>query len=222
MKRYRWNSVEVRPTGRIPVLLACRQSELDGVVMHVESSEEAQNLGRVREIGLKALALFVNDWPTFKHKYGQISDDDRSKLLGLLLLGKALADKDQRVLDLAVERLATGPFSNFRKHSLERQPGMELGRELSKGMRAVEFVLWIKDDGKDSTILPGVRCPDIRSALYTLAVLSIEGGAGLGACVICGTPFIQVRKTRKTCTDSCRYALHMRKNAMRSTKRRRK
>jgi hypothetical protein len=221
MKSYRLDSVEITPTvGRIPVLVACGQADLDGVAMHVASDEEAQRLGRVREIGLYALSLFVNDWSAFKRKYGQIDDEDRSRLLGLLLLGKALTDKDSHVLDLAVKRLAVGPLSDFRRRVLGRQPGMKLGRELAKGLRAVEFILWIKDDGRDSTILPGLRCPDIRSAVYTLAVLSIErGGTGLGACVICGTPFVQKRKTRKTCSGACRYALHMRKKAMRSTRR---
>jgi hypothetical protein len=220
MKSYRLDSVEISPTGRIPVLVACAQCDADGVVMHVASVEEAERVGRVREIGRDALSLFASDAPGFKRKYGEISNEDRSKLFGLLLLGKALTYRDGRVFELAVTRLATGFFSDFKKRTLESQPGMELGRELAKGLRGVEFILWIKDDGRDSTILPGLRCPDIRSALYTLAVLSIEGGTGLGACVICGTPFVQKRKTRKTCSGTCRYALHMQKKAMRSTRRR--
>ena len=220
MNNYRWNSVEISPTGRIPVLVACSQADLDGVVMHVESAEGAHRLGRVREIGVKALTLFANHPITFGRKYGDIGNSDRSKLFGLLLLGKGLADKDSRVLELAIKRLATGTFSEFKRHALERQPGMQLGTELAKGLRGVEFVLWIKDDGRDSTILPGLRCPDILSALYTLAVLNIEGGSGLGACVICGTPYVQRRKTRKTCSDSCRYALHMKKKGMKSLRRR--
>ena len=220
MKRYRWNSVEIKPTGRIPVLVACAQSEADGVVVHVESEEEAIKLGRVREINMGALRLFANDWPNFKRKYGEISDKDRSGLFGILLLGRALTDKDQRVFELAVGRIATGPFADLRRGVVQQQPGIELARELAKGLQGVKLVLWWKDDGKDTTILPGLRCPDIRSALYTMAMFGIEGGAGIGACIVCGEPFVQVRKTRKTCSDKCRYVLHMKKNAMRLMKRR--
>ena len=190
--------------------------------MHVESEEEARNLGCMREIGMQALTLFVNDSLSFGREYGEINDEERSKLLGLLLLGKALADNDGRVLELAIKRLAVGFFSDFTKRGLKKQPAIELGRELAKGLKRVEFVLWRKDTHKETLILPGLRCPDIHSALYTLAVLSLEGGTGLGACVICGTPFVQTRKTRKTCSGKCRYALHMKKKATHSAKRRKR
>lgn len=237
MKNNRWNSVEINPTGRIPILVTCPQKDLDGVALPLHFSppgpteqdrhrqvEEFARLSRVREIGVEALALFADNWPAFKRKYGEISESDRSKLLGLLLLAKAISSKDARVLEWAIKRLATSPevFVQSKEYVLRKQPGTELAEGLASGVRGVEFILWWKEVGMTSTILPGLRCSDLRSALYTLAVMHIEGGEGLGACLVCGKPFMQRRKTRKTCSDKCRYTLHMQRKTTKVTAKRRK
>ena len=217
MKSYRLNSVEITPTGKIPVLLACSSRECEGVAVHVNSVEEAQNLGCLRELGVDALRLFVHKWNEFKRKYGNVSDNERTTLLGILLLTKALKAKDAGVLNLAVDRLtASGPIPELRGQILRRQPGIELGRGLARGLRSVELILWRKDDGANTTILPGLRCPTILTALYVLAVMRAEGGEGIGACLNCGAPFIQLRKTRRTCSGTCRYALHMKRKELKS------
>jgi len=220
MNTYRLNSVDIGPSGRIPVLIPCNQSDAEGVAMHITSRKEAAKLGCVREIGLGALSLLVKDCRSFGRKYGAIPDKDRAELIHLLLLAKAIAANDHRIFELALKRLAAEPSIEFRRLALESQPGIELGVRLAQGLRGVELILWSKDEGSDLTILPGLRCRDVRSALYTLAVLSIEGGAGFGACVICGDLFVQLRRTRKTCSARCRYALHMQRKALKVTKER--
>jgi hypothetical protein len=138
---------------------------------------------------------------------------DRAKLLALLLLTKALADKDPRVLELAIQRSSKG----CERQTFEKLAGWELACQLAKGLRGAELILWTNKDG---VAAPGLRCDDILSALYVLAVLQFKGGVGLGACIMCGNPFVQKRKTRKTCSDTCRYNLHMKKKALRPIKRR--
>ena len=195
MKTYRLNSVELVPTGRLPILVACDRTKADGVAVHV--AVEAQNLGCIREIDSRALALFVNNPKKFQREYGSVTEADRKRLLGLLLLMGAIKNKENATLESAISRLATGLVPDWDRKLLERQPGVELGRRLAEGIQGVEFMLWWKDDGNDSYILPGLRCPNTLAALYTLAALEMEGGKGLGACIVCGRPFVRQRGTRK-------------------------
>jgi len=212
MNIYRLNSVGQLP-GRLPVLISAKQSKLAVTEWQVGQAFDDARPAPVRQIGRDALALFTKDRRRFEQIYGVISDRDREKLLGLLLLTKALADKDPRTLELAIQRTAKGT----EKESVEKVAGWVLAGQLAKGLRGAELILWTNKDGSAA---PGLRCDDILSALYVLAVLQFGGGVGLGSCIMCGNPFVQERKTRKTCSDTCRYKLHMQKKAMHPRKRR--
>ncbi|KKK51925.1 hypothetical protein LCGC14_3110080, partial [marine sediment metagenome] len=221
MRNYRWNSVaadrvELGPIGTIPVLMACDRRKADGVVAHVSSVEEASQLGCVRVVDMDALELFASDGPAFQREYGRMPDHETLRLLGLLQLAEALKTRDNTDWEWARHRLASHPdpvFQNIKRSILGRQPGMELGRLLAEGLGKVQLVLWWKEEGRDLVILPGLRCPDVRSALYTLALVRIAGGKGLGACLNCGKPFVRQRGTRKTCSASCRYAMYERRSS---------
>jgi hypothetical protein len=216
MKSYRLHGVEIVPTGKLPILLACDKQRADGVALHVASEEEARKLGCVRVVDSRVLTLFVKNPRKFEMEYGSVSNTERGRILGLLMLLGAIKNREDATLEFAINRLATGPFTDWDRRVLEKQPGIELGRRLAEGVRGVEFVLWWKDDRKDSYHLSGLRCPDVLTALYTLAALQMEGGKGLGACVVCGEPFIRVRGTRKTCSGKCRYLLFSQRRRMKS------
>jgi hypothetical protein len=216
MASYRLHSVELVPTGKLPILLACDKQKADGVALHVASEEEARKLGCVRVIDSSVLGLFLKNPKRFEEEYGSVPNTERRRVLGLLMLLGAIKNREAATLESAIRRLATGPFTDWDRRVLERQPGIELGRRLAKGVRGVEFVLWWKDDREGSHHLSGLRCPDVLTALYTLAALQMEGGKGLGACVVCGDPFFRVRGTRKTCSGKCRYALFSQRRRMES------
>ncbi len=209
----------------IPVLLACTRQKADGVVVHVSNPEEAQRLGCVRVLDKKALRLFVSDWRAFGKEYGHISRREELRLRGLLQLAEAIRNQDESAGRWASESLASDPEPQLRKlkqRILRQQPGVELARVLAEGLRGVQLVLWWKEEGRDLVALPGLRCPDVLSALYTLALVRILGGTGFGTCVMCGKAFVRQRGERKkTCSDKCRYALfQLRRRTKKSRKRR--
>jgi hypothetical protein len=186
MKNYRWDSVGIEKTRGIPVLLACTPEEADGVAVHVESEEEAKRVGCVREVGPEALSILNTSPAKFGKRYGELAVEDRTRLFGILLLAKAIMTRDEKFLELAVARLSEGPFSAMRRKIIQSQPAIELGKQIALGLRGIEFILWRKDTEHGTTIAPGLRCLDIKSAIYALALLRIEGGEGLGVCVVCG------------------------------------
>lgn len=213
MYRYRNDSVTLEPVKTIPVLVACRdKGKADGVVVHVQSVDEAQRLGGVvRVIDQDALELFESDGRAFQREYGSVADADSYRLLGLLQLAQALATGDGIAWRSACERLGQElgykMFPDLRV--LERQPGFELVRLLARGLKDVQLVLWWKEQGKDLVALPGLRCPDALSALYTLALIRIAGGKGVGACLNCGGAIVQSRGLRRRyCSNKCKMRWH--------------
>ena len=219
MKNYRWNSVELSGDREIPVIVACPQDQLEGIVLTDVEPPESR---RVREVKIDDLDLFVSDGPAFQKRYGVVSDSESSLLLGLLLLIEALKHKNPTDLEAAIERLAVSPIKEFReleKRSLSNDPGMNLGRLVAKGLRDVRLVLWCKDDGRNTEILPGLHCQDALSALHALVLMRLSGGKGLGACLNCGKFLPRKRRTRKFCSDLCRYNHFVkRKSSKRSKK----
>lgn len=214
MRNYRFDTVELESVGTIPVLMACDRRKADGVVAHVTSVEEAKRLGCVRMVDLDALNLFVNDGFSFQKEYGLLSNSETKRLLGLLQLAEALKYRDEIAWKWACKGLSQElEYRLFPKlRILERQPGVELARLLAEGLKDVQLVLWWRQEGRNLVILPGLRCPDVRSTLYTLALIRIAGGKGLGACLNCGKPLVRQRgMRRKTCSDKCRYEMYLRK-----------
>lgn len=213
MKSYRFNSVELRGDSQIPLIVACPQSKLEGVVLTEVHPPES---GRVREMGAEALDIFTEDGPRFRELYGPISDGESSRLLGLLQLIDALRHHDKAALESSLLRLADSPIKEFReieKRALLNNPGWHLGSFIAKGLRDVRLVLWAKDDGRDTEILPGLHCQDGTSALYALVLMRLSGGKGVGACLNCGKFLPRQRRTKKFCSDSCRYKHFMRRKS---------
>ena len=207
MNNYRWNSVEITSDRTIPLIIDCPQDKLEGVVL---GDVRALKSGRVLEMGDGALELFVSNGPKFRTEYGPVSDDESSRLLGLLQLIDALKHRDKVALEAAIQRLAISPIPEIRqlaKRALLENPGWQLGNYLAGGLRDVQLVMWCKDNGKDTEILPGLYCRNATSALYALVSMRLSGGQGLGACLNCGKPLIRKRGTRKFCSDACRYAM---------------
>ncbi len=218
MKHYRLNSVELNGDREIPVIVACPQSQLEGVVLTDLNPPESR---RVREVKVDDLDLFVTNGPGFEKLYGAVSDSESSLLLGLLQLIEALKHKNPSDLEAASQRLAVSPIKEFReieRQALFNNPGMKLGRLVAKGLRDVRLVLWCKDDGRDTEILPGLHCQDATSALYALVLMRLSGGKGLGACLNCGKFLPRQRRTRKFCSDTCRYKYFMRRNSSKRSK----
>jgi len=236
MRRYRNGRVLLEPVRTIPLLIACDQRKLDGVVL----GEANPALGRVRVIDSAALDLFVRDGPAFQKEYGEVPRSESLKLLGLLQLAEAINSQDRLVWRWAIQNLAPTPDPEVQvraliprrelvrlrmgpRTTLERQPGLELGRLLAEGLRDVQLVLWWKEEGKYTVIEPGLRCPDARSALYALALLRVSGGKGLGACLCCGKPLLVQRGMRRLyCSNKCKQAWHRKLKAQRQAKKRRK
>jgi hypothetical protein len=218
MKIYGNAQVTLEPVKTIPLLIACARNKADGVVAFGHSSaEEARRLGCVRVIDEDALDLFVSDERAFVKEYGSIPATEGVRLLGLLQLVEALKTHDKTVWELALDRASYSPHKaiwDIQRPLLERQPGVELARLLAEGLTGVQLVLWWKEERRDVVILPGLRCPDARSALYALAWLRIAGGEGLGACLNCGKPLVTRRRMRRLyCSNKCKMAWHRSKKA---------
>jgi hypothetical protein len=220
MKSYRFNSVSFTSTGKIPLLVACPRNKADGhIVVEAEGTPVSERLPYVRLIDSNALSIFVNDVPAFQREYGDISPRDCSRLLGLLRLSQGLKTSDRTAYKWAFEHLTNAtasPEALFDQMALERQPEVELVKYLARGLRRVELVIWWKEVGRGQVFDVGLRCPDATAALYALAAISIVGGGGgIGACLRCGTAFVRQRRTRKFCSDKCRYDMHMSRSARR-------
>src|SRR5262249_8222764 len=127
MNNYRWNSVELHGDKEIPVLVACPQDRLEGVVLTGLNPPETR---RVREGRIEDLDLFISDGLEFQARYGTVSESDSSRLLGLLQLIEALKHHDKTAWLAAAERLAVSPIKEFRgieRRTLLKNPGWQLG-----------------------------------------------------------------------------------------------
>jgi hypothetical protein len=220
MNSYRWNSVdlsrfpEVRPDSEIPVLIGgCPPSKMDGVLAHgfTPTDELKPELARVRRLPREALQLFVEDGPRFAKEYGAISDQASVGLLGLLDLVIATKDRDVAALYRAGGRLPHAMFPqpggmiDVIHDRIERDPGGLLADVLGRGIWGVRLVLWQRVRGENLTIQPGLLCPDVAKALYTLVLLQMGGGLGIQSCLQCGSWLVRQRLTRKFCSPACRY-----------------
>lgn len=218
MKRYRLNAVSFLPSESLPILVACPKDKADGLVV-----TEARNrrggrpvhLRFVRVVNDDAIKSFVTDGDAFQKEYGAVPKDAASRLLGLLQLTEALKSGNQSDWNWACDLLTSTPNAfgkDFSIRILRFQPGVELARHLAEGLTDVELVLWWKEVRDDQVIELGLRCPDPCSALFAQAAISVvAGGTGIGACLKCGKAFWRRRRTRKFCSDTCRYDMHMKR-----------
>ena len=132
----------------------------------------------------------------------------------MLDLVLAIQKRNSRALERAHYRLLHARFTEpddqdakvFRK-MLTRGAGSVLADELGRPIleARVRLVLWAREEGEGLVIRPGLLCPDVTSALYTLVVLHLSGGSGLASCLQCGNLFTRQRKTGKYCLNKCRY-----------------
>ncbi len=210
MNPYRFNSVQLGPTGAIPLLVPCEPSQADGLVLPLRHHRLPKPA--VRVIDLKALSLLRENRPAFERRYGSVPQAAMPQWWGVTLLTQALKDRNPKTWEMALQRLALDPWpelSKIKRRILEHQPGSELGQLFAEGLKGIEFVLWQREVGDDTEILPGLYCPNACAALYALAWFHYVEGAGAkgpGACPACGKIFTRKRSTRKFCSDSCRVA----------------
>lgn len=158
----------------------------------------------VRVLKEKDLALFVADTPKFEVEYGAIPTREREYLWSLLRLAGAVKARNQGEISEAFGQITAHMESPRREITLwELGKGARqfVSREISQGASKAQLVLWYRPRGY---VIPGLFCPTLLSAVYTLALVTIAGGKGLGACQICGKPLVRKRGTRLTCAGKCR------------------
>jgi hypothetical protein len=220
MKSYRLNSVSFKATGNLPVLVACPRDKADGLVV-VEAEGTTKRIPYVRLIDFDALKKFVEDPLKFQEEYGVVPDKTSLRILGFRQLAEALKTRDDDAYEFACRNLAKHSVDPYQTLALRRQPSFELARFVAKGLRHVELVIWWREEDLDQVQVMdlGLRCPDTTAALYALAAMSIVGGGeGIGACLKCGKALVRQRRTKKFCSDKCRYDMHMSRSPKESKK----
>jgi hypothetical protein len=176
----------------MPVLLRSGPSEADG---HATWEPGFAGLKSVR-------VLKSSD----TRSLSSLSALDRERLLGVIALAKALQARDSLAAANACVRLSglNDPGLKTLLHKVAtrstRYAQAELSRLVSDVLSEVKLKLWWSGE----SFRPALLCPDLRTALYVQALLSIVGGRALVVCPHCGRAFVQKRSDQDYCSVGCR------------------
>jgi hypothetical protein len=164
-----------------------------------------------------ALALDPRSRKKFQARYGEALDAQVEKeLLFVIQLSDAVSKRSLKRLKVAI-----GNFCGQENVSDELRGfrgTRELAQRLSIRTATASPTVWWSDSAK--RLVFGLACPDIKTAMFVLALGRIELGS-IGTCEHCHGPLLSARASKRFCSHNCRSAHHMRARRAREQSKRR-
>jgi hypothetical protein len=164
-----------------------------------------------------ALALDPRSKKKFEARYGEAIDADVAKELWFVIqLSDAVAKRSLKRLKVAI-----GKFCGQKNVSDELRGfrgTRELAQRLSIRTATACPTVWWSDSAK--RLVFGLACPDIKTAMFVLALGRIELGS-IGTCEHCHGPLLATRTNKRFCSHNCRSGYHMRARRAREQSKRR-
>lgn len=90
-----------------------------------------------------------------------------------------------------------------------RPAAFALSKAITEGLSKTRFVVWWHESAKK--FVPGLYCPDILTALYSLAMWSSGTAGGWAICQRCGENYPRKRTKQFYCGSKCRVAAAMKR-----------
>jgi hypothetical protein len=183
-----------------------RLSAGDGSSVVTFDESEVEALGRL----LKRLS--PGGW--YRHngpkgaRYRSISGDVQFEITPEAITVRPIGDTSSESATLS-RRQERQDSRNLSIHAIAKTPALFISEALTRGLRDAKLVIWWAR--MERKLAPGLFCPDIMTALYTLLLSSIGCPGGIAVCQRCRTPFIRSKGIQLYCGHRCQVAAGMKR-----------